>query len=342
MKWPWSQPAPEVRNYSDALLANLYEAAGQSRLPASSGSAATLASTWIGRALSTATLTPGAGSIPFFPVDLAAVGRGLVESGQSLWVLQGRRWVQCSPRAEVSIVPGLPESWLYVLTPSGSTRTSRALGRDVLHFKWSSDATRPGVGVGPLENKAAKLAATLEGILLNEASGATGYLMGLPPGSDDFLGRVKERIASLRGRLLSIENSFKANPMMPEADSRFSIFQKPVRFGFHPPEVMLETWQAANNLVLESCGLPAQLLMKSEGMSSRELLRRVKATLLEPLMQTVLAELDKTDNVHTSKFSGDLSTDLATRARSFQNLVKSGMSIDRAAALAGLILEDEE
>lgn len=341
MNWPWSKPAPETRNYADALLAHLYEAAGQSSLPASSGSAARLGAGWIGRTLSTVNLSPAAGSIPFFPVDLAAVGRDLVESGQSVWLLKGRRWLQCSPIAEVSIAAGLPESWLYNMKLAGSDRTLRAIGLDVLHIRWSHEATRPGVGVGPLENKAARIAANLEAVLLGESSGASGYLMGLPPGSDPFLAKIKSRIESMRGKLLALENTFKPSPMSPEQDAKFSIFQKPVRFGFDPPETVLKTWQQASAYVLESCGLPSQLMMKSEGLASRELLRRVRATLLEPLMQTVLAELAKTGNPHKSEFSGDLATDLATRARSFQALVKSGLDVSKAAALSGLILDDE-
>ena len=340
MKWLWSKPAPETRNYADALLDRLYETAGQTTTPASSGSAAQLAAGWIGRTLSTVRLFPGARSVPFPPADLSAVGRDLVKSGQSVWVLRGRRWIQCSPIAEVSIAPGLPESWLYNVQLAGSDRPLRAIGRDVLHIRWSHDATRPGVGVGPLENKAARIAANLESVLLGESSGGFGYLMGLPPGSDPFLEKIKARIASMRGKLLALENTFKPSPLSPEQDAKFSIFQKPVRFGFDPPETVLQTWQQASAYVLESCGLPSQLLMKSEGMASRELLRRVRATLLEPLTEITLAELTKTGNPHKAEFSGDLATDLATRARSFQSLVKGGMDIDKAAALSGLILDD--
>ena len=268
MNWPWSKPAPETRGYSDALLDRLYESAGQSTFPASGGSAANVGATWISRTLSTVTLTPGPGSIPFRSVDMNAVGRDLVRSGQSIWVLRGRHWVQCSPIVEVRVSPGNRASWLYNLKLAGSDRTSRALGLDVLHFQWSHDAGRPEVGIGPLEIKAAKLAAVMEGLLLNEGSSAFGYLMGLPPGSDPFLDTLKEKLGSLKGRLLSIENSFKPSPMRPEQDAQFSIFREPVRFGFNPPETVLETWQQASAMVFESLGLPAQLLTKAEGMAS--------------------------------------------------------------------------
>ena len=58
-------------------------------------------------------------------------------------------------------------------------------------------------------------------------------------------------------------------------------------------------------------------------------------------MGVVMAELSKTGNPHNFEFSGELSTDIATRARSFQNLVKSGMTVSKAASLSGLVLEDE-
>ena len=75
-------------------------------------------------------------------------------------------------------------------------------------------------------------------------------------------------------------------------------------------------------------------------MAARESLRRLRVVTLQPLMVMITNELAKAGAPHSFKFSGDLSNDLSTRARSFNALVRGGMSIDAAVAATGLLLSD--
>ena len=95
--WKRADP-PEVRSYEDGVISQILAAAGGSSAPATSGTAAALAAGWIGRVLSTVRLTPDAGALPFPSPSLADVGRDLVLSGQSLWLLDPAGWRHCLPR----------------------------------------------------------------------------------------------------------------------------------------------------------------------------------------------------------------------------------------------------
>ena len=81
------------------------------------------------------------------------------------------------------------------------------------------------------------------------------------------------------------------------------------------------------------------ILNRQEGMAGREALRRTRVTLLQPLMVMIVEELGKAGAPHSFKFTGDLSNDLSTRARSFSSLVRGGMAVDAAVAATGLLLD---
>ena len=81
----------------------------------------------------------------------------------------------------------------------------------------------------------------------------------------------------------------------------------------------------------------------SAGTAAREALRRWLHTTLHPLARAVQAELRAGLNAPelSLNFDGLFASDLSGRARAFGSLVKSGMDIDRAAALAGLLADDD-
>ena len=80
---------------------------------------------------------------------------------------------------------------------------------------------------------------------------------------------------------------------------------------------------------------------KQEGMGARESLRRFKVVSLQPLMASIVAELAKAGAPHSFKFTGDLSNDLSTRARSFSALVRGGMPLAEATAVSGLLIQED-
>ena len=79
------------------------------------------------------------------------------------------------------------------------------------------------------------------------------------------------------------------------------------------------------------------------GTSAREALRRWLHTTVGPLAVLVQSELRKALEAPdiTLSFESLFASDLSGRARAFASLVKSGLTTDRAAALAGLLADEE-
>ena len=85
------------------------------------------------------------------------------------------------------------------------------------------------------------------------------------------------------------------------------------------------------------------MLADSAGTAAREALRRWLHTTVLPLGRIVQTELRAGLNAPelSLNFDGLAAADIAGRARAFGSLVKSGMDIERAAALAGLLADDD-
>ena len=64
-------------------------------------------------------------------------------------------------------------------------------------------------------------------------------------------------------------------------------------------------------------------------------------TLLEPILIGIIQELGKAGAPHSFAFGGDLANDLATKARSFSQLVRGGMPLAEATAVSGLLVQED-
>ena len=336
--WLKRADRPEVRSYEDGVISQILAAAGGSSAPATSGTAAALAAGWIGRVLSTVRLTPDAGALPFPSPSLADVGRDLVLSGQSLWLLDPAGWRHCLPRPEVRLAPD-PKDWLYRVEFAGGG-SRMATGSNLAHFRWATDARDPARGLSPIDTPAARFAARLEQALEGEAGSSHGYVLGMPATAGGNFEKLKSAVRTLKGRTLTIENDFESSGhSLGVPDRKLGLFA-PVRFGFDPPETLQKFLELSVALTLESCGLPSQMILnRQEGMAGREALRRTRVTLLQPLMVMIVEELGKAGAPHKFSFTGDLSNDLSTRARSFASLVRGGMAVGDAVAATGLLLD---
>ena len=79
----------------------------------------------------------------------------------------------------------------------------------------------------------------------------------------------------------------------------------------------------------------------SEGNAAREALRRFLHTTILPFAAQVEVELaQKLDRPVRLTFDRLMASDLSGRARAFQSMVKSGMALDQAARLAGLLVDE--
>ena len=104
--------------------------------------------------------------------------------------------------------------------------------------------------------------------------------------------------------------------------------------------------QVAERAALEiygACGIPPALFgARSDGTGLRESYRILLHTTLAPLARIVESQLsEKLGGAVKLSLDAIGAADLSGRARAFQSLVNGGMSVEKSAALAGL-MESED
>ena len=93
--------------------------------------------------------------------------------------------------------------------------------------------------------------------------------------------------------------------------------------------------------MLVACGCSPAMFDDSDGTAKREAQRVFLHGTVRPLGRMLAAELSaKLETDVALDFSGLYMHDLAGRAQSFKQLVEAGMDPAKAAALAGLMVDD--
>ena len=116
---------------------------------------------------------------------------------------------------------------------------------------------------------------------------------------------------------------------------------KPRRLGFAAPAAEVELLARAFVEVLSACGVPPGLFGREDGAGQRESFRRYMHSSLEPIARLIAQELsEKLEAPIVINLDRIFASDLSGRARAFGSLVKGGMDVSKAAALAGLLVED--
>ena len=107
---------------------------------------------------------------------------------------------------------------------------------------------------------------------------------------------------------------------------------------------LVELRREAAKGILSAAGVPVSLLSRSDGTLAREELRRFAHTTIEPIAQVVAGELaDKLDAPGLAfDFGALFASDLSGRSRSMAAMTKAGMPLADAAALAGLVVVDDD
>ena len=104
---------------------------------------------------------------------------------------------------------------------------------------------------------------------------------------------------------------------------------------------MIELVQDVRTEIMAACGIPPGLFGDGAAASIRESWRLTLFATIGPLGRVVLRELtDKLDDGITIGWEELRASDIAGRARAFQGLVKGGMPMADAIAVAGLMTED--
>lgn len=351
MRWPWQQPKAETRSgYTGTILSALLAEAetGGPRQPRGLAAVEQAAGLWQ-RAFASADVSGGVAAVS--PEFLGLVGRELIRSGEAVFriAVEGGQ-VRLYPQASVTITGGSdPEGWTYLGTENGpsTAQTWTLPAAAVLHFRYGVDIARPFHGVAPwsFAGVSSTLAANLEARLGDEAGAPVGSLFPIPqnpkpPDSDDDpLADLRADIAKAKGHPLLVETTASGwgdgKGAAPLSD------WKARRFGADPPAALEALRGASGADITAACGVPAALAGEGDGTAKREAYRQFVALSVRPMARLVEAELSaKLERDIGLDFSDLRSDDLSGRARAFQSLVKGGMEVSPAAALAGLMLED--
>jgi len=321
----------EKRNYTDTVTNALIEASADA---AASGYIAALeiAGGHLSRAFMSATVG-GAGAGAFTPAVMAHIGRALIETGEAVYARQANE-----------LVRGLQ----YSILPDGRYQLELA-GRQIVvpadrafHVTWNLDPSSLR-GVAPLANarKLRDLTRKLETSMGEEAGAAVGYLLPIPSdGQGGNVAQLKDDLASLKGNIAVIETQATwtgdAGRAPPRAE--FSL----VRMGANIPEGNVALYTQATESALAACGLPVQLVQKSDGTAQREAWRRFLHGTVAPLGRLVTAEAARIGLAITLDWDQLFASDIQGRARAFQSLVQGGMSLEAAAAASGILTPQEE
>ena len=351
MRWPWSTQTEKRASYSDAVVAAILGQSSGSAVGDPGAIAALETSAGLyARSFASAQVNPAGNSrsAAITPAILASIARSLIRNGESLHLIDVTSdGLRLSPCGSWDIQGGDdPASWYVraeVFGPSGSRTVFLPHGAFV-HCRYSVDPSRPFRGIGPLQwaSDTGILAANLEKRLGEEAGAAVAHLLAIPSdggdgGADDPLAELKNDIRNGKGKTLLLETTAagfgEGRSAAPKRD------WEPSRLGANPPQTLPSLRSDAFLAVLSACGVPPSLAyQQADGSGQREALRRYLHTSLLPLAQIVSQSLSEALDVEVSlSFDKLMASDLTGRARAFQSMVKAGMDITKAAALAGLM-----
>ena len=334
---------PETRgSYTDAIVeALLKEATGSTTASVSSlGVVEACAGLW-GRSFASATVTPSSmATESLTPAILEAVGRRLLLHGEALFeitvedgavrLVEASNW-EIEERGQ----------WVYradFSTPEGTYNRTLTADR-ILHPRIGATPKRPWQGESPIPSATAKLAAQLETKLTQEVGGPVGNVLPLP--HKGSVTQLQGDIDKLSGRTVLVESTsagYGDKEAAPRGDWQTR------RIGADPPEAMIGLRKDVQASILAACGCPGSLLERSDGTLAREEMRRFLHSTISPVARVVADEMAvKLDTPGLAfDFSSLFASDLSGRARSFQSMVGGGMEVGKAAALAGLMVDDDD
>ena len=338
--WPWGK-VEHRESATDAIVTALISAASGSSTPPAVealGAVEAAAGLW-SRAFASSTVSPQTlVTNVLTPSVLAAIGRGLAVRGEVVFVLDVNGAVELAPAASWKVSGGIrPETWRYAVElplPSGGVVKRTLPAESVLHLRYATRASAPWRGISPLgmASETQALAVWIEKRLAEEASTATSYVLPLPEGAD--VEALKTDIKGGRGRLHIVDTTSAAwgdgSLSAPRQDWRSN------RLGASPPESLGKLRGDLKADIFGAYGIPSSI--HGTGGSARESYRQFLSSTILPLAKLVIEELaDKLDTPTLAlDFSELRAADIASRSRSYKQLIDAGMDAVKASQVTGL------
>ena len=209
----------------------------------------------------------------------------------------------------------------------------------MLHPRIGVTSRRPWEGESPIPSSTAKLAAVLETKLTHEVSGPVGNVLPLP--HKGSVAQLQADIDKLSGRTVLVESTSGG---MGDRLAAPKLDWEQRRIGANPPEAMIGLRKDVQASILAAAGCPGSLIERADGTLAREEMRRFLHSTISPIARIVASECaEKLDTPSLAfDFKNLFASDLSGKARAFQSMVGGGMAVGEAAALAGLMVSDDE
>lgn len=347
MRWPWTRRETRSSTYTEALIAaQVASANAESAARVEATAALETCAGFVSRAFAAAEVkAPETVKAALDPYCLALIGRALIRRGDLVFLIdvkEGRLTLLPASSCDVYGEPD-PATWRYEVTLAGPDKqltVHKARGDGVVHLRYAFDADAPWRGFGPLQvaKLAGRLSAETVAALADEASGPRGSFLPLPvDGADPTISTMKSDIRKAKGQALAVEAGD-----WNTADPTKSTTWRQMRFGAAPPEALVALQGRASREVMAACGLnPAVFDIEGDGTAMREGYRQALHSLVAPLGRLVAHEMSAKLEAEVALDWAELRAgDIAGRARAFQSMVGAGMDAAKAAALAGLMVDD--
>lgn len=344
--WPFRKAQAEHRQegFTDTYVSRLV-AYATGELAEGLAAGIETAAGWWQRAFSSADIAPAGVIADVLTPHLGYIGRCLVKDGEAVFeiAIENERLILL-PVNDYSIRgdPN-PRSWTYELTLPGPAFTfTRNVPADrVLHLRYAVEPSSPWKGVSPIDASGTtrKLLTNLETRLSEEAGAAAGNVIPVPNVSASS--QLQSDLRNLKGQVTLVESTSLAwgagASSAPPTDFR------PARLGANPPESLRNLRRDTEESILAACGVPASVLGHSDGSLARELYRQFIFGVIAPVSVDLARQIGQRFEIPVAfQFDRLQAADLQGRARAFQSMVNGGMEVGRAAALAGLMVNDDD
>ena len=351
MHWPWERSRLETRDdagtYTEAVLQQILTGVTGGEVSSSSAAVEAAAGLWA-RGFASAKVMPATrSSASLTPGVLSHIGRQLLQRGQAVFELSTVRGrLELHPASTWTVTGSTdPETWVWALTiPGPSLTATRHLPADrVLNLTYSHPPGRPWEGRGPLANAhtSLQLLDRIETRLAEEMGGPVGGVLAVP--NVGTSAQLQADLQKLKGELVLVEGTTGGWGDPSQAPSQRHPDYQVRRIGANPPDSLRALRSDVSMAILAAAGCPSSLLGPSDGTLARESWRQFLYSTLQPIGlvigETLAASLDVEGLAFDWSELG--ASDISGRARAFQSLVGGGMTVEKAAALAGLMVNDE-
>ena len=353
MNWQfWKKTNIQANSsYENAVVTALFNAAIGTSAKQGATAGVEVSTGLISRAFASATVKSESSLFTdaLTPDVLSNIARNLLRCGESVYqiVIEGGR-VRLQPAGSWDVRGGPDERlWFYRMDtfgPSGST-THYVPSASALHCRYAYDPSRPWLGMGPLQfaTLTGKLSAETAKMLGDLSSGPRGSVMPMPDkdGADETLTELKADLKTLGGGMSFVESMSSGMGTADMRQGNEDWRQKHIMAA--PEQALVDLNRQAFDEVLACYGLSPVLFEAKPGNGSRESYRQLYFSTILPLGKLVQAELRS--KLHPSislTFEAIAAADVVAKARALKGMVDSGVDLEKALGLSGLMATDDD